>query len=87
MIEFPDHNLVLQDRELLDGCFSTLGDMGSNLPHEPYKTLLSVSQQLYQRAKGQVSRVMAKGNVIDEMSDFQMSPSMAWAILDDMDFH
>lgn len=77
MIEFPDHNLVLQDRELLDGCFSTLGDIGSNLPFEPYKTLLSVSQQLYQRAKG---------DVIDEMGDFQMSPSMAWAILDDMDF-
>lgn len=86
MIEFPDHNLVLQDRELLDGCFSTLGDIGNNLPFEPYKTLLSVSQQLYQRAKGQVSVVLAKGDVIDEMGDFQMSPSMAWAILDDMDF-
>ncbi|KAM0355186.1 hypothetical protein ACHAPU_001051 [Fusarium lateritium] len=87
MIEYPDREFVVQDRKLLDGCFSTFRTLTDHLPKEPYGLILSVAQQLDQRAKGQVSRFMlAKGDMSDEMEDFQLSPSMAWAILDGMNF-
>ncbi|KAF5677361.1 omega-6 fatty acid desaturase (delta-12 desaturase) [Fusarium heterosporum] len=87
MIEYPDRDFVVQDRKLLDGCFGTFEVLTNHLPKEPYGTILSVARQLDQKAKGQVSRFMLdKGDVADEVDDFQMSPSMAWAILDDMDF-
>ncbi|KAF4451506.1 hypothetical protein F53441_5515 [Fusarium austroafricanum] len=53
MIEFPDHNLVTQDRKLLDSVFGIVEEMRD----EPY-----------------------------EETGFQMSPSTAWALLDDIEF-
>ncbi|KAG7416832.1 Fusaridione A cluster transcription factor fsdR [Fusarium oxysporum f. sp. rapae] len=86
MIEFPDHNLVTQDRKLLDSCFGVFDDVIKYLPKEPFDTILSISHQLDRRAKGQVYRtILTKGDA-SYNGDFQMSPSTAWALLDDMEF-
>ncbi|RKK57029.1 hypothetical protein BFJ66_g2347 [Fusarium oxysporum f. sp. cepae] len=86
MIEFPEHDLVTQDRKLLDSCFVVFDDMIQYLPKEPFSTILSISHQLDRRAKGQVYRtLLMKGDVSHE-NDFQMSPSTAWALLDDIEF-
>ncbi|KAF5625676.1 transcriptional activator Mut3p [Fusarium sp. NRRL 52700] len=86
MIEFPDHDLVVQDRKLLDSCFGVFDDVMKYLPKEPFDTILSISHQLDRRAKGQVYRTMlAKGDMSYE-GDFHMSPSTAWALLDDIEF-
>jgi len=86
MIEFPEHDLVTQDRKLLDSCFIVFEDMIKYLPKEPFSTILSISHQLDRRAKGQVYRtLLMKGDVSHE-NDFQMSSSTAWALLDDIEF-
>ncbi|KAF5692319.1 transcriptional activator Mut3p [Fusarium circinatum] len=86
MIEFPDHDLVIQDRRLLDSCFGVFDGVMKYMPKEPFDTILSISHQLDRRAKGQVYRTMlAKGGMSYE-GDFQMSPSTAWALLDDIEF-
>jgi hypothetical protein len=86
MIEFPDHDLVTQDRKLLDSCFGVFDAVMKYLPKEPFETILSISHQLDRRAKGQVYRAMlAKGDTSYE-GDFQMSPSTAWALLDEIEF-
>ncbi|KAF5580170.1 transcriptional activator Mut3p [Fusarium pseudoanthophilum] len=86
MIEFPEHDLVTQDRKLLDSCFGAFDGVMKYLPKEPFETILSISHQLDRRAKGQVYRTMlAKGDMSYE-GNFQMSPSTAWALLDDIEF-
>ncbi|KAF5568507.1 Mut3p-like transcriptional activator [Fusarium phyllophilum] len=86
MIEFPDHDLITQDRKLLDTCFVVFDDVMKYLPKEPFDTILSISHQLDRRAKGQAYRsILAKGGMPYE-GDFQMSPSTAWALLDDIEF-
>ncbi|KAJ4247819.1 hypothetical protein NW762_013028 [Fusarium torreyae] len=86
MIEFPDHAYVAQDRELLDNCLAVFKDMTSYLPKEPYEALLHVTIQLDRRARGQVSRAMlAKGEMSFSPSNAELSPSMTWAMLDEIE--
>ncbi|EWG53684.1 hypothetical protein FVEG_17157 [Fusarium verticillioides 7600] len=86
MIEFPDHDLVARDRKLLDSCFGVFDGAMQYLPKEPFETILSISHQLDRRAKGQVYRTMLTKGDMSYDCDFQMSPSTAWALLDDIEF-
>ncbi|KAF5609924.1 transcriptional activator Mut3p [Fusarium subglutinans] len=86
MIEFPDHDLVVQDRNLLDSCFGVFDGVMKYLPKEPFDTILSISHQLDRRAKGQVYRTTLAKGVMSYEGDFQMTPSTAWALLDDIEF-
>ncbi|KAF7552226.1 hypothetical protein G7Z17_g4470 [Cylindrodendrum hubeiense] len=56
MIEFPAHELVSTDRQLIDGGREIFGQRKMKTPHE-YCGLLTIADELDRRARGQVKRI------------------------------
>ncbi|RMJ08889.1 hypothetical protein CDV36_011510 [Fusarium kuroshium] len=83
MIEFPSHDNVSTDRRVSDACLALFDAMCQTLPKDPFATLLGVVRELDRRARGQVNRVTRTKEGVS-LSE-EMSPSLAWTILDDME--
>ncbi|KAJ4328872.1 hypothetical protein N0V84_000660 [Fusarium piperis] len=83
MIEFPAHDHVSTDRRISDACLAMFDLMCQQLPKDPFAKLLGVVRELDRRARGQVNRLMRTKEGAS-LSD-EMSPSLAWTILEDME--
>ena len=85
LIEHPDQALITDDRQLLDKCFLVFEGMSKFLPKEPYWTMLAMAHELDEKAMDLAKRKSLTAGPC-EAGDYLMSPSTAWAILDDMEF-
>ncbi|KAJ4218517.1 hypothetical protein NW759_008411 [Fusarium solani] len=83
MIEFPAHDHVSTDRRISDACLTLFDAMCQKLPKDPFAKLLGVVRELDRRARGQVNRLTRTKEGIS-LSE-EMSPSLAWTILEDME--
>ncbi|RBR19188.1 uncharacterized protein FIESC28_05653 [Fusarium coffeatum] len=85
LLEHPEQALITDDRQLLDNCFLIFEGMSKHLPKEPYWTMLAMAHELDEKAMDLAKRASLAANSY-EARDHLMSPSTAWAILDDIEF-
>lgn len=85
MIEFPDHELVATDRELINRGREMFSQRKLKSTHE-YCGLLSIADGLDRRARGQVKRIaQSHATEFAALMDDDFVPAFEWATSAEMD--